>query len=131
MDKTITGEITKASESLGLVFGWAIVCKSDGADYFDTQNDHIPEDAMLKAAVDFMVNSRVSKDMHAGEPTGQVVFTFPMTEEIAKAYGIETQKTGLMFAYKPTPEILKQYIDGTRTGFSIGGARVRDEDVDG
>jgi hypothetical protein len=36
-------EVLKVDESLGLVLGWAIVCKKDGCDYFDLQEDHIPE----------------------------------------------------------------------------------------
>src|ERR1700726_2802355 len=33
-------EVLKVDESLGLVFGWAIVCPKDGADYWDLQEDH-------------------------------------------------------------------------------------------
>lgn len=123
-------EFLKVEESLGLVFGYAIICKDNGEDYFDVQGDHIPEDAMLKAAADFMQKSRVSKDMHTGEQTGSVVFAFPLTTEIAKAMGIQTNKTGLMIAIKPdSASILEKYKSGTYSGFSIGGKRVRDEDV--
>ena len=118
------------SDELGMVFGWAIVCKEDGADYFDSQDDHITEKAMLGAAVDFMENSRVMKEMHAGEEQGSVVFAWPLTEDIAKAMGIETQKTGLMIAVKPgNPEILEKFKTGEYSGFSIGGTRLTDEVV--
>lgn len=122
--------VLKVDESLGLVFGWAIVSKVNGTEYFDVQGDHIPEHAMLKASADFMANSRVSKEMHVGEATGSVVFAWPMTSEIAKAMGISTQFTGLMIAMKPnSPEILAKYRDGTYTGFSIGGKRIRQKDA--
>lgn len=121
--------VAKVDDSLGLVFGFAIVCKIDGEPYFDTQGDHIPEDAMLKAASDFMVNSRVAKDMHNGGPIGPVVFAFPLTDDIAKAMGIESQKTGLMIAMKPPAPILAKYQSGEYTGFSIGGRRVVDEEI--
>jgi hypothetical protein len=123
-------EVLKVDESLGLVLGWAIVCKKDGADYWDLQEDHIPESSMLSAAVDFMQHSRVAKEMHGGESAGSVLFAFPMTEDIAKAFGIETKTTGLMIAMKPDSDaMLAKFRDGTLTGFSIGGHRIHDEDV--
>lgn len=131
-----TNKVIKVDDSLGLVFGWAIVCKDNGQPYFDLQNDHIPEDTMLKSAADFMQNSRVGAEMHRldkdGNPIqkGGVVFAWPMTEDIAKAMGIESQTTGLMIAYKPDdPSILSKFKDGTYTGFSIGGLRGEDEVV--
>jgi hypothetical protein len=125
-----TGDIVKVDESLGLVFGFAIVCKKDGEDYYDVQDDHIPEDAMMKAAADFMENSRVAKEMHVGDQKGGVIFAFPLTTEIAKALGIETEQTGLLIAMKPPPEVLSKFKSGEYTGFSIGGRRVEDEEVD-
>lgn len=123
-------EVLKVDDGLGLVFGWAIVCKQDGADYWDLQGDCIPEDAMLAATTDFMANSRVSKEMHTGDAAGSVVFAFPLTEDIAKAFGVETKTTGLMIAVKPhDAATLAKFRDGTYTGFSIGGFRVTDEEV--
>jgi len=123
-------EVIKVDESLGLVLGWAIVCKKDGADYWDLQEDHIPESSMLSAAIDFMQHSRVAKEMHSGESAGSVLFAFPMTEDIAKAFGIETKTTGLMIAMKPDgDDMLVKFRDGTLTGFSIGGHRLEDEEV--
>lgn len=126
-----SSKVLKVDDGLGLVFGWAIVCAEEGQPYFDTQDDHIPEEAMLKAASDFMENSRVLGDMHQKAEGGQVLFAFPMTDEIAKAYGLTTKTTGLMIAVKPaTAETLEKYRSGEYTGFSIGGRRVVDEDAD-
>jgi hypothetical protein len=123
-------EVLKVDDSLGLVLGWAIVCKKDGCDYFDLQEDHIPEASMLSAAVDFMQNSRVAKEMHTGEASGSVLFAFPLTGDIATAFGVETKTTGLMIAMKPDSEdMLAKFRDGTLTGFSIGGHRIDDEDA--
>lgn len=128
-DKEFAAKVIKVDSGLGLVFGWAIVCKQDGEDYFDTQEDHIPEDAMLTSATDFMLNARVAKDMHAGDQIGPIVFAWPMTADIAKAMGVETNTTGLMIAMKPPAGILEKYRNGEYTGFSIGGRRVVDEEV--
>lgn len=135
---TFGGQITKVDEKLGLVFGYAIVCKVDGEDYFDLNVDpdgervpeHIPEASMLKAAADYMEHHRVAKDMHAGEPIGPVVFAFPLTTDIAKALGIIAEKTGLLIGMKPSKEVLAKYASGEYTGFSIGGVRIANEDVD-
>jgi hypothetical protein len=121
--------VFKVDDSLGLVFGWAIVCRKNGEDYYDTQGDFIPEDSMLHAAADFMKNSRVAKDMHQGDEIGPVVFAWPMTADIAKAMGMQTETTGLMIAMLPPADILEKFKDGSYTGFSIGGFRVEDEEV--
>lgn len=123
-------QVFKVDKSLGLVFGWAIVSKVNGEPYYDSQGDFIPEDAMLKAAADFMANSRMAKEMHAGSKKGSVVFAWPMTADIAKAMGIETKQTGLMIAMKPdSPEMLAKFKSGEFTGFSIGGRRVKDKET--
>ena len=129
-------EVLKVDESHGIVLGWAIVCKKDGCDYFDLQDDHIPEESMLSALVDFMQNSRVAKEMHSGDEIGPIIFAFPLTTDIAKAFEIETKKTGAMIAMKPySSDMLAKFRPGddgsppVLTGFSIGGHRIHDEDV--
>lgn len=113
--------VVKVDTGLGLVFGWGLICTEKGEDHYDLQGDHVPETLMVEATTDFMISSRESHDMHMGKAHGMVVHSFPLTAEIAKAMGIETEKTGWMVAVKPTPEILAKYLDGTYTGFSIGG----------
>lgn len=125
--QNINAEIIKVDESLGIVFGWAIVCKVDGEEYYDLQGDHIPEETMLKASCDFMQNSRMAKDMHGDEAEdvlpGGVVFAFPLTEDVAKSFGITTSKSGLMIGFKPDrQDILEKFMTGEYTGFSIGGS---------
>ena len=90
----ITPKIVKADESLGLVFGYGIICTEGGEPYFDTQGDHIPAESMLKAATDFMAHSRATDDMHDEVQAGVVVHSFPMTGEIAKAYGMTIEREG-------------------------------------
>lgn len=125
----------KADRGLGLVFGYAIICKIAGEDYVDTQRHHIPEESMLSEAASFMEHTRVGGEMHRKEEQadgskkiikrGQVIFAWPMTEEIAKAMGVETNISGLMVGWKPDEscrdEILSKVEDGTYSGFSIGG----------
>jgi hypothetical protein len=120
--------VLKVDDTLGLVFGWAIVSTEDGEPYFDTQGDWIPEESMMKAAADFMGNSRVLGDMHQTAEGGAVVFAFPLTAEVAKAFGIVTKTTGLMIGVKPAnAETLAKFKSGEYSGFSIGGRRILDE----
>ena len=123
-------QIIKVDSDLGLVLGWSIISTIDGEPYFDKQGDHIPDQAMLEAATDFMINARVMGDMHdkdddgVAKDEGTVVFLWPMTDEISKAFNIKTEQTGLMVAVKPdSDEVLAKFKDGTYTGFSIGGTR--------
>jgi hypothetical protein len=116
-----------ADTGLGLVFGVGMVCKVRGADgnfepYIDTQDDHIPDEEMLKASTDFMVRSRALKAMHDGKPVGEVVHSFPLTEELAKVYDLQTNQTMWLVAVKPgDPGDVEKFRSGEWTGFSIGG----------
>lgn len=123
-------KVLKVNDALGLVMGYAIICNENGEPYFDLQGDHVPEDAMLKAAADFMENSAVALDTHKGSTAGTVVFAFPLTDEIAKAFGLQVERTGLMIAMRPNAEMLKKFRNGELTGFSIGGLRVQDEEIE-
>ena len=102
-----------------------------GEDYFDTQGDHIPEQTMLEATAEYMAGDRMAKVMHRGDEAGQVVYGFPVTEDIAKALSIEVEKTGFIVGMKPdSDEILAKYASGEFTGFSIGGRRMEEEVVE-
>lgn len=129
---SLDGEVVKAeglrfNKRRGLVIGWGIVCSEFGKAYVDTQGDHIPQDAMMDAAIDFMLNSRESGDMHE-KRDGQVVFCFPLDDDMAKAFGIACDTRGLMVAIKPSAEVLAKFESGEYTGFSIGGAYIENEE---
>lgn len=123
LSKTLFIEFSKVEESLGLVFGFAIICLQNGKPYYDLQDDHIPESVMLKGAADFMFNNRSVKEMHNGDDIGTVVFAFPLTTEIAEKMGIETKRTGFMVAVKSNKEVLERFKTGELSGFSIGGLK--------
>lgn len=79
-----TSEIAKVDESLGLVFGYAMVSKIDGVDHYDLKGHHIPEDTMLRTLTKFMETGAIAKEIHSGNPVGKFVFAFTLTTEIAK-----------------------------------------------
>lgn len=135
-EKRFYAKFSGVAEELRMAFGWAMVSKVDGEDYYDLQDDHIPERALLEASIDFMQGDRIAGDMHTREgdsvkKAGSVIFAFPLISEAAEALGIITKQTGLIIGVKiEDDEVLKRVKDGTYTGFSIGGERVRDEEVE-
>ena len=134
-------QILKVSTELGLIFGWAMICKvRDEHDnlvpYNDTDDEQFDEQGMLEAVTEFAMTKRVACDMHARDEDGQpvqdggVIHHFPLTEEIAKALGIITPVTGLLTALRPdNPETLEKARTGEYTGFSIGGEVIEAEDA--
>ena len=127
------GGFVKVDKKLGIVFGWGVVATENGEKYFDTQGDHIPDDSVLEASAEYMLTSRVAGDQHIKDDNNQlvhkgtVVFAWPMTKDIAEAFGFPTTKTGLLVGLKPDdPEILTKFETGEYTGFSIGGFRIRE-----
>ena len=141
--------VLKTDSKLGLVFGFAIVCKTRNADgafdpYYDTGSydenlkevfsDHITEQAMLEGVTEFMKSQRVATEDHErdenDEPVqkGTVVHSFPLTEDIAASLGIVTEKTGWLVAMQPTPEVFKRFETGELRQFSIGGRVYRQPD---
>jgi hypothetical protein len=125
----ISCEVVKTEASRRLVFGFAIVSKVNGADYYDLQDEHIPEGVMLDAALDFAKSARVALEQHQGDQVGTMPFIFPLTTEIAQALGIETAKTGMIVAMQADDATFKRFESGELTGFSIGGRGITvDED---
>jgi cation transport regulator ChaB len=126
-----TSEVCKVDESLGLVFGYAMVSKIDGEPHFDLQGHHIPEATVVRVLAKFMEDGAIAKEMHSGEPVGKYVFAFPLTTDIADSLDILPMQTGAIVAMKPdNPDILKKFANGEYTGFSIGGINPVFEDYD-
>jgi hypothetical protein len=134
--RKIETSVCKVDKKLGLIFLRAIVCKVDGEPYYDLGSvdeatgeafaDHITEEEMLEAVTDFMLSARTVKDMHAGEPRGVVVHSWPETAEVAKAYGEpEPRITGWKVAVKADADLLSKMESGEYTGSSIGGRALR------
>lgn len=135
-------EVLSVDAEHGLVIGFAIVSTVDGQPYYDLNIDtdgvhkgervpeNIPDEAVLDAYVDVR---KIGTDlpgnvMHEGADSGVYYDLFPLTAEIAKSLDITTKRTGLLCIYKPEPEVLAKFKDGTFTGFSIEGGRVETEE---
>ena len=126
----MASKIIKIDDEMRMVFGWASVITEKGKTVVDTQGDVIEPSELMKATTDFMEDARVAKAMHDGDGIGEVLHSFPLTNEIAKSLGIETDREGWIVGVKVNnDEIWKKVKDGTYRAFSIGGLGVR-EDVE-
>ena len=122
------GEVTKMDDDKRIVYGYASVISKNGEPIVDRQGDIITADELEKAASEFMLNSRIGKTMHFGEPTTTIIHSFPMTDEIKKAYQIESPYEAWLIAVKvhddATWDMVKK---GELKDFSIGGQATRRE----
>lgn len=121
--------VSKVDEGLGIVFGWGMVTNTNGQPYYDLDNQHVPDNVMMKSTSDYMVTARTSNDKHTPSDIGQVIHGFPLTKEVAASMGIHSNINGWMVGVKPSPEILAKFVSGEYTGFSIeGGGTVTDDE---
>ncbi len=126
--KIIKVRVEKVDE-LGIVFGFGIVCTKDGEDYFDTDDQHFPDDEMLASTAAYMSGDRIAKEGHRGEAIGQVIFGFPLTQDIAKAMDITSRRSGFIIGMRPRSDILEKFRSGDLNDFSMGGGAAELEDV--
>ena len=118
---TVEMKVCKVDDEEGIVYGMALVSTIKGEAHFDLQEHHIPQDVMRKAATEFMKNLRINRDMHGGEDTGMVVHSFPLTDDLKKAFGIDSAFTGWMVGVAPSTDSLQKFKSGEFAGFSISG----------
>lgn len=127
-DFSIEGQIIKSDDEQRIVYGWASVISENGVDVIDRQGDVIKADELVKATTEFMKSVRTAKAMHQGGQVGQVVHSFPLTTEIAKSLGIETNREGWIVGLHVTDNnVWKQVKSGVLKAFSIGGTGQRKE----
>lgn len=124
----IQGQILKADDSQRMVWGWASVISEHGVPVVDTQGDVIKSDTLMKAATDFMLSARITKEMHMGGKVGEFVHSLPLTNEIAQALGITSDKEGWIVACKVYDNAVWDKVkSGELKAFSIGGKAKREK----
>jgi hypothetical protein len=128
MQKDMKHDVVKSAEVLKLdserriAWGWASVSTMKGELVTDLQGDTITPAEMEKMADRFMASARQAKAMHEGDQIGEVLHSFPLTMELAKAFGIETDREGWIIGMKiADDEVLRGFREGHYKGFSIAG----------
>lgn len=112
----------KVDDEQRIVYGWASVVTEDGEPVVDTQGDVIAPAEMEKMANDFMEDVRMAKAMHDGDGIGEVIHSLPLTAELAKALGIESDLEGWIIGMKiHDDDAWAKIKSGEYAGFSIGG----------
>lgn len=125
----IISDVFKSNDEARIVYGWGNVVTKSGEPVVDLQGDVILPEELVSATTEFMKSAdRHSLNMHKGSPIGQVVHSFPLTYEIAKSLGIETENEGwLVGVYIADDTTWSQVKKGELSAFSIGGSATRKE----
>lgn len=125
--KEFKAEILKIEPDQQLVWGWAYVCTVDGEISLDHSNEFVSPSEMEKAATNFMLDARVAKAMHSGEQVGEIIHSLPLTKELAKALGIQSDREGWIICMKIHDKtIWKRVKSGELPAFSIGGRALKE-----
>jgi hypothetical protein len=118
----VNAQVLKMDDEQRIVWGWAYVSTEDGKLLVDTQGDSIEPVEMEKMATEFMASSRNAKVMHKGEVVGDFIHSFPLTNELMKAFDIYSDREGWIVGMRPrTQDVWDAYKRGDYTGFSICG----------
>lgn len=120
-------ELFKYDEEERMVYGWASVVTEKGMPVVDRQGDVIQPNTLVKAVNKFMEFVRVGKEMHDGEQVGMVVHSWPVTNEICKAIGIQSDREGWIVAFKVyNDDVWAKVKSGELGAFSIGGRAIKE-----
>jgi hypothetical protein len=134
MDQNVTksADILKLDAERRIAWGWASVSTVKGELVTDLQGDTITPAEMEKMADRFMSSARMAKAMHEGDQIGEVLHSFPLTAELAKAFGMETDREGWIIGMKVHDDaVWRGFTEGTYKAFSIGGkGRRKPKDYD-
>jgi len=123
----IEGQIVKQLDEERLAFGWAYVATVKGEVSLDHSGEFIRADQLAKAATNFMLSVRTAKRMHSGESIGEVIHSMPLTNDVAKALGIQSDREGWIIAIKVHDEQVWQDVkSGKLSAFSIGGRALKE-----
>lgn len=124
---SVEGQIVKQLDEERLAFGWAYVSTVNGEISLDHSEEFIRPDQIAKAATNFMLSMRTAKAMHTGDKIGEVVHSMPLTNEIAKALGIQSDREGWLVAIKVYDDQVWQDVkSGKLAAFSIGGRALKE-----
>ncbi len=123
----IEGQILKQMDEERLAFGWAYVSTVNGEISLDHSGEFIRPDQIAKAATNFMLSMRTAKAMHTGSKIGEVVHSMPLTNDIAKALGVQSDREGWIVAIKVYDDQVWQDVkSGKLAAFSIGGRALKE-----
>lgn len=105
-----------------IVYGWATVATINGEPVIDLHGDYIPMSALSDAVNDFMKDVRVANFEHLGFPVGRIIHSLPVSQELAEALGILTDREGWIIGVYVEDDVVWDMVkSGDLPGFSVGG----------
>lgn len=129
---TLSGALTvaKTDADAQLVFGWANVSMSDGAEVWDSDDETVPPESLEKAAYEFVIKSRETGTDHDGGPArGTLVESLVTTAEKQERMGLPegALPVGWWVGFHVNDDAAwKSVKDGDRLMFSIEGTARRE-----
>jgi hypothetical protein len=118
--------IAKLDEERRLVLGWANVNSVGGRYVVDRQGDLIEDTELEDAVLDYSLNSRVGKVMHAGDKVAEGL-VFPLTRFVQEVLGIDLGRGGAIGLWRITDDATWANIKAGRLpSLSLGGKAVRE-----
>ena len=105
-EKAFQVRVEKLDSKHGTLIGWAMLCKTEGKRYVDRDGDFFDEDDLYSAFVGFSEKSTLGV-MHEQADTGKILSLLPLTTEVQKALGLQSDKSGLAIICKPSEEVYK------------------------
>lgn len=119
----LNGRVIAKDDVKKIVWAWANVITEGGVPVVDVQDDMITPDELVKCTTDFMVDERVGNTDHVGGQTHMVIHSLPLTYELAKAFGIQTDNEGWLVGLRVDDEPTMQRVDvGDLIALSIEGS---------
>ena len=128
INKSAEGVILHKNEEQRMVYGWASVVTEKGEPVVDRQGDIVEPETLVNAVNKFMEHVRIGKQMHKGGQIGTVVHSMPVTDEIGKSLGIQSDREGWIVAFKVyDDEVWNKVKSGELAAFSIGGRAIKED----
>ena len=128
INKSAEGVILHKNEEQRMVHGWASVVTEKGEPVVDRQGDIVEPETLVNAVNKFMEHVRIGKQMHKGGQIGTVVHSMPVTDEIGKSLGIQSDREGWIVAFKVyDDEVWNKVKSGELAAFSIGGRAIKED----
>lgn len=125
-DWTLVAQISKVDDDKRMIYGWASVIEENGTMVTDRQGDEMDVEELVKAAHDFMLNARVTGEMHKKLGVGQAVESMVFTHDLQKALGVDLGRVGWFVGMKINDDNVWARVKAGELGFlSIGGRGVR------
>ena len=122
----VKADIIKVDVDERLVWGWAYVSTVKGVVSVDHSQESVSPEVLVKAATNFMLSVRTAKAMHQGDSVGEVVHSFPLTNELGKSLGVSSDREGWIICMKIHDDKVWQSVkSGELSAFSIGGRALR------